>query len=150
MKKLSEADSSTERVRRYYKRHPDKVKAYLRKTSDDRVERNKARRAAVKRNGKANMKNKDVHHPKGVNNSTTKLVKKDHGRDKKMEHKMNREELREIIIQEVTAFKAKADALMYLQKAQESLIAGSNANKGFNSSIKIVDHAIATIRRNIK
>ena len=79
---LEEEKSSTERVRRYYKRHPKKVKEYLRKTQDDRVQRNRDRRKAVKKHGKAKMKNHDVHHPNGPGNGW-RLAKKDHGRDKK-------------------------------------------------------------------
>jgi hypothetical protein len=76
------AKSSTERVRKYYKRHPEKVKKYLRDTQDDRVQRNRDRAKAVKKHGKAKMKNHDVHHPNGPGNGW-KLAKKDHGRDKK-------------------------------------------------------------------
>lgn len=76
------AKSSTERVRRYYKRHPEKVRKYLRDTQDDRVQRNKDRAKAVKKHGKAKMKNHDVHHPNGPGNGW-RLAKKDHGRDKK-------------------------------------------------------------------
>lgn len=79
---LEEEKSSTERVRRYYKRNPKKVREYLRKTQDDRVQRNKDRRKAVKKHGKAKMKNHDVHHPNGPGNGW-RLAKKDHGRDKK-------------------------------------------------------------------
>jgi len=78
----SEAQSSTERVRKYYKRHPEKVKAYLRKTVDDRVARNRDRAKAIKKYGKEKMKNHDVHHPNGAQNGNWKLAKKDHGRDK--------------------------------------------------------------------
>ena len=86
--KLNEAEEkSTERVRKYYRRHPKKVKAYLRKTVDDRVKRNKDRREAVKKHGKAKMKNHDVHHPNGVNGGKWVLADKDHGRDKKVDKK---------------------------------------------------------------
>ena len=83
LKGINEADSSTERVRKYYKRHPEKVKAYLRKTQDDRVARNKDRRKAVKKYGEEKMARHDVHHPNGAQNGNWKLAKKDHGRDKK-------------------------------------------------------------------
>ncbi len=86
LKPKNEADSSTERVRRYYRRHPEKVRAYLKKTQDDRVARNRDRRKAVKKHGKAKMKNHDVHHPNGAQNGNWKLAKKDHGRDKKNEN----------------------------------------------------------------
>ena len=79
----NEADSSTERVRRYYRRHPEKVRKYLKKTQDDRVARNRDRKKAVKKYGKEKMKNHDVHHPNGAQNGNWKLAKKDHGRDKK-------------------------------------------------------------------
>ncbi len=65
---LREADSSTERVRRYYKRHPEKVRKYLKDTVKDRVARNRDRRKAVKKYGKKKMKNHDVHHPNGAQN----------------------------------------------------------------------------------
>lgn len=90
-----EADSSTERVRRYYKRHPEKVRKYLKKTQDDRVARNRDRRKAVEKHGKAKMKNHDVHHPNGAQNGNWKLAKKDHGRDKKNENYVYLEELLE-------------------------------------------------------
>jgi hypothetical protein len=77
--------SSTERVRRYYKRHPEKVRKHLRDTQDDRVKRNGDRAKAVKKYGKKKMKNHDVHHPKGVDGGTWRLAKKDHGPDKKNE-----------------------------------------------------------------
>ena len=81
---LNETNKSTLAVRRYYKRHPGKVRANLRKTQNDRVQRNKDRRKAVKRNGKAKMRGKDVHHTHGVNGGKTRIVKsKDHGPDKK-------------------------------------------------------------------
>jgi hypothetical protein len=79
---IEEEKSSTERVRRYYKRHPEKVRKYLRDTQDDRVQRNRDRAKAVKKHGKAKMKNHDVHHPDGPGNGW-RLAKKDHGRDKK-------------------------------------------------------------------
>lgn len=75
--------SSTERVRRFYKRHPERVRKYLKKTVKDRVARNRDRAKAVKRYGEAKMKNHDVHHPNGPQNGNWKLAKKDHGRDKK-------------------------------------------------------------------
>lgn len=90
-----EADTSTERVRRYYKRHPEKVRKYLKKTQDDRVARNRDRRKAVEKHGKAKMKNHDVHHPNGAQNGNWKLAKKDHGRDKKNENYVYLEELLE-------------------------------------------------------
>jgi hypothetical protein len=77
--------TSTERVRRYYKRHPEKVRKYLRKTAKDRAARNRDRRKAVEKYGKKKMKNHDVHHPNGAQNGNWKLAKKDHGRDKKNE-----------------------------------------------------------------
>ena len=77
--------TSTERVRRYYKRNPEKVKAYLRKTVKDRVARNRDRKKAVEKYGKKKMKNHDVHHPNGAQNGNWRLAKKDHGRDKKNE-----------------------------------------------------------------
>lgn len=80
---IDEAESSTERVRKYYKRHPEKVKKYLRDTVKERAARNRDRRKAIKRHGKAKMKNHDVHHPNGPNGGTWRLAKKDHGRDKK-------------------------------------------------------------------
>lgn len=75
--------SSTERVRRFYKRHPERVRKYLKKTVKDRVARNRDRAKAVKKYGEAKMKNHDVHHPNGPKNGNWKLAKKDHGRDKK-------------------------------------------------------------------
>lgn len=77
--------SSTERVRRYYKRHPEKVRKYLKKTQDDRVKRNGDRAKAVKKHGKAKMKNHDVHHPNGPDGGSWRLAKKDHGPDKKVD-----------------------------------------------------------------
>ena len=81
-----EALSSTERMRRYNKRHPEKVRQYLKKTQDDRVARNRDRKKAVKKYGKTKMKNHDVHHPNGPHNGGARLVRKDHGRDKKNEN----------------------------------------------------------------
>lgn len=85
-KKKEKPKSSTERVRRYYKRHPEKVRKYLRDTQDDRVKRNGDRAKAVKKYGKKKMNNHDVHHPNGVNGGKWRLAKKDHGRDKKNEN----------------------------------------------------------------
>lgn len=79
---IEEEKSSTERVRRYYKRHPEKVRKYLRDTVKDRVARNRDRAKAVKKYGKEKMKNHDVHHPNGPQNGGARLAKKDHGRDK--------------------------------------------------------------------
>jgi len=76
-------NKNTLATRRYNARHPGKVKAYLRKTTKARVARNKARRKAVKKHGKAYMSNKDVHHPNGTSSKKTRIVKKDHGPDKK-------------------------------------------------------------------
>lgn len=78
---LDEAESSTARVRKYYKKHPKKVKAYLKKTVKDRVIRNRDRAKAVKKHGKSKMKNHDVHHPNGTKGKKWVLAKKDHGRD---------------------------------------------------------------------
>jgi hypothetical protein len=78
--------TSTERVRKYYKKHPEKVREYLRKTVKDRVARNRDRKKAVEKHGKAKMKNHDVHHPNGAQNGNWRLTKKDHGRDKKNEN----------------------------------------------------------------
>jgi hypothetical protein len=80
-KKLDEAMSSTERMRRYNKKHPEKVKQNLKKTQDDRVARNKAHNNKTEEYGTELMRNKDVHHPNGVKNGKEKIVKKDHGRD---------------------------------------------------------------------
>jgi hypothetical protein len=57
------------------------VRKHLKDTQDDRVERNRARRSATKRHGKAKMKNHDVHHVYGTKgkNPKTRIVKKDHG-----------------------------------------------------------------------
>jgi len=79
---VDEAASSTERVRKYYKRHPEKVKKYLKDTVKDRSARNRDRAKAVKKHGKSKMKNHDVHHPSGPNGGSWRLAKKDHGRDK--------------------------------------------------------------------
>lgn len=83
---LAEAKTSTERVRKYYKRHPKKVRKYLRDTVKDRAARNRDRKKAVKKYGKSKMKNHDVHHPNGARNGNWRLAKKDHGRDKKNEN----------------------------------------------------------------
>ena len=80
---INDVNPSTDRVRRYYKRHPEKVKQYLRSTVDDRVARNRDRRKAVQKHGKKKMKNHDVHHPEGPHGGSWKLAKKDHGPDKK-------------------------------------------------------------------
>ena len=80
---VSEAKTSTERVRKYYKKHPAKVRKYLRDTVKDRSARNRDRKKAVKKHGKSKMKNHDVHHPNGPNGGSWKLAKKDHGPDKK-------------------------------------------------------------------
>jgi hypothetical protein len=91
----NEADSSTERVRRYYRRHPEKVRKYLKDTVKDRVARNRDRAKAIKKHGKKKMKNHDVHHPNGAQNGNWRLAKKDHGRDKKNENYVYLEELLE-------------------------------------------------------
>jgi hypothetical protein len=91
----NEADSSTERVRRYYRRHPEKVRKYLKDTVKDRVARNRDRAKAVRKYGKKKMKNHDVHHPNGPNGGSWRLAKKDHGRDKKNENYVYLEELLE-------------------------------------------------------
>ncbi len=83
---LDEAESSTERVRKYYRKHPEKVRKYLKDTVKDRVARNRDRRKAVKKHGKSKMKNHDVHHPNGPQNGGARLAKKDHGRDKVKEN----------------------------------------------------------------
>ena len=82
---MAEADekSSTPRVRKYYKKHPEKVKKYLRKTVKDRAKRNHDRAAAVEKHGEKKMANHDVHHPDGPDGGHWKLAKKDHGPDKK-------------------------------------------------------------------
>jgi len=92
---VDEAMSSTERVRRYYRRHPEKVRKYLKDTVKDRVARNRDRAKAIKKYGKKKMKNHDVHHPNGAQNGNWKLAKKDHGRDKKNENYVYLEELLE-------------------------------------------------------
>tara|TARA_Y100001970_G_C14237745_1_gene862946 strand:- start:2358 stop:3269 length:912 start_codon:yes stop_codon:yes gene_type:complete len=85
VEEIKEAMSSTERMRRYNKRHPEKVKQNLKKTQDDRVARNKAHNDKTKEYGTELMRNKDVHHPNGTKNGNEKIVNKDHGRDKKNE-----------------------------------------------------------------
>ena len=75
--------ASTKRVRKYYKNNPEKVRKHLKDTQDDRVARNRDRRKAVKKHGKAKMKNHDVHHPNGPHGGKAVLAKKDHGPDKK-------------------------------------------------------------------
>jgi hypothetical protein len=80
---IYEADSPTERTRRYNRKNKKKVRAYLRKTQDDRVARNGDRAKAVKKHGKAKLKGKDVHHPNGAQNGNWRVVKGDHGPDKK-------------------------------------------------------------------
>ena len=80
---LDEKETSTARVRKYYKRHPERVRRYLKKTQDDRVIRNRDRQRAIRKHGKAKMKNHDVHHPNGVRGGKWVLAKKDHGRDRK-------------------------------------------------------------------
>lgn len=80
---VDEAMSSTERMRRYNRRHPDKVKNYLKNTVKDRAARNRDRKKAVKKYGESKMKNHDVHHPNGPQGGKWKLAKKDHGPDKK-------------------------------------------------------------------
>lgn len=80
---LTETNKNTLATRRYNKRHPGKVRKYLKDTQDDRVARNRDRRKAVKKHGAAHMKNKDVHHPHGPHGGRTLVVDKDHGPDKK-------------------------------------------------------------------
>jgi hypothetical protein len=97
-------DYSTPRVRKFYKKNKNNIK-YLRKTQNKRVERNRDRRAAIKKHGKKKMKKYDVHHPAGVDGDyKTKekwyLVKKDHGKHKKIK------ELRLIIRDEITKNKS--------------------------------------------
>jgi len=92
---VAEAMSSTERMRRYNRRHPEKVRKYLKDTVKDRVARNRDRAKAIKKHGKKKMKNHDVHHPNGPNGGSWKLAKKDHGRDKKNENYVYLEELLE-------------------------------------------------------
>jgi len=80
---ITEEETSTARVRKYYKKHPKKVKQYLRATVDDRTQRNKDRAAAVEKHGEKKMANHDVHHPDGPDGGHWQLAKKDHGPDKK-------------------------------------------------------------------
>jgi hypothetical protein len=80
---VDEALSPTERTRRYNRRHPHKVRKYLKNTVKDRAARNRDRKRAVKKYGKSKMKNHDVHHPNGPNGGSWRLAKKDHGPDKK-------------------------------------------------------------------
>jgi hypothetical protein len=77
-----EKKTSTERVRRYYRRNRKKVREYLKKTQDERVARNRDRKKAIKKYGKKKMNNHDVHHPNGAKNGNWRLARKDHGRDK--------------------------------------------------------------------
>lgn len=91
--KLIEALTPTQRTRRYNKKNRGKVRAYLRKTSKDRVQRARDRRAAEKKHGKAYMKNKDVHHTNGVNGGHWRAVPKDHGPDKRAKKKSKNEEI---------------------------------------------------------
>ena len=81
VEEVREALSSTERMRRYNKRHPEKVKQNLKKTQNDRVKRNKAHNDKTEELGTELMRNKDVHHPNGVNGNGAKVVNGDHGRD---------------------------------------------------------------------
>jgi hypothetical protein len=76
---MTEADSPTERTRRYNRKNKKKVRAYLKSTQDDRVARNRDRAKAVKKNGESKMKNKDVHHLGKPTNSKWRTVRKDHG-----------------------------------------------------------------------
>ncbi len=92
---MEEAMSNTERMRRFNRRHPEKVRKYLKKTVKDRVARNRDRAKAIKKHGKKKMKNHDVHHPNGPNGGSWKLAKKDHGPDKKNENYVYLEELLE-------------------------------------------------------
>lgn len=80
---ILEAMSPTERTRLYNKRHPAKVRAHLKKTQAERVERNRARREAVKKHGVRKMKSHDVHHIGRTLDGKTRLAPKDHGPDKK-------------------------------------------------------------------
>lgn len=80
---IDEVNKNTEATRRYNKRHPEKVRAYLKATQDDRVARNRDRRNAVRKHGSEYMKDKDVHHPEGPHGGKTEIVEKDHGPDKK-------------------------------------------------------------------
>jgi hypothetical protein len=70
-------------TKRYRKEHPEKVKAYNRKTVDERAARNAARAEYKKKYGVAAVKGKEVHHvnsnPKDNKSSNTRLVKKNHG-----------------------------------------------------------------------
>lgn len=84
---IEEAKSSTERVRKYYRNNPGKVKKYLRKTSKDRAARNRDRAKAVEKHGEKKMANHDVHHPDGPDGGSWRLAKKDHGPDKKADKK---------------------------------------------------------------
>jgi hypothetical protein len=80
---VEEAKSSTERVRKYYRKHPEKVRKYLKSTVKDRVARNRDRKKAVDKYGEDKMKNHDVHHPGATQSGRWRLAKKDHGPDKK-------------------------------------------------------------------
>lgn len=102
---LNDVNPNTERVRRYYKRHPKKVRQYLRSTVDDRVARNRDRRKAIKKHGKKKMKNHDVHHPDGPHGGTWKLAKKDHGPDKKKPTKTKRPTAKKVDKKEPTPSK---------------------------------------------
>lgn len=75
-----EAMTSTERVRKFFKRHPERMKQYSRKTAKKRAARNRDRRKAIEKYGKEKMKNHDVHHPNGPTNGNWKLAPKDHGK----------------------------------------------------------------------
>jgi hypothetical protein len=101
---INEAKSSTERVRKYYRKHPKKVRSYLKKTQSDRVARNKDRRKAVKKYGKSKMNNHDVHHPNGAKNGHWRLAKKDHGRDK----------LHEDLLTDIKEFESVSDGAFLL------------------------------------
>ena len=105
---LNEAKSSTERVRKYYRNHPEKVSQYLKKTVKDRSARNRDRKAAVKKHGKSKMKNHDVHHPNGPHGGSWRLAKKDHGPDKKKKNEaMLPEGNNETIIQNFIEYASK-------------------------------------------
>lgn len=80
---IREADTPTERTRRYNRKNKKKVRAYLKSTQDDRVARNRDRAKAVKKHGKSKLKGKDVHHPNGPHKGNWRVVKGDHGPDKK-------------------------------------------------------------------
>jgi hypothetical protein len=80
---VEEAKSSTERVRKYYRKHPEKVRRYLKSTVKDRAARNRDRKKAVDKYGEDKMKNHDVHHPGATRSGKWRLAKKDHGPDKK-------------------------------------------------------------------